>query len=890
MCASLKTISIWSKAMNKLLSFTPEPFDNEQESQNLLPGGHEAEASEQEWEGYIGATRRGGRSFRAGPKPSGQRIPLSTARQPLKLSPNWARPGGIKPGGRLPYIRFPLYPLASGWPYPVYPERPWERPEPGGYSPPYQEPGEAPSEYVGWAQDCLNRLLGLQLPLDGILDPATRDAIRLFQERQGLPITGLIGPETGRALQSMCGSRVAEVSATPELEFEAGTADRWLLPEDVRAAGEAQRIRYDSPGAWANGRNCTGSHTLGARELGRFIRANFPGVSEVGGYNCRQNSANTSQTSVHGVGRALDIMIPVVRGRANSAVGDPIANWLVRNAADLGIQYVIWNRVAWNGSARSPKNRAYTGTNPHIDHIHAELNRNGAERKTPWFTRRTSINPPAPPTPAKSAPTLVKRESTPPGATLYVEIDLGIVDRLGIRVAPLTGIFLPNGYIPGASADIILYLHGHKGASTSREAIDQHWNSQRFPYRAFREGANASGRNVILVAPTLGAGSETGNLLKPGGLDGYLQQVLAALQAHGPWSAAPTLGNLVFACHSGGGWPMRQLAGGRGQALAQLRECWGFDCTYNAGDDSFWAGWARSRPKDKVYIYHVSGSQTSPRAESLRKMNIPNAIVLPSRDRRHDYVPIAHWQERIQGANFNARPGGNVKPGPIPPAPTPNPPPPAPANRPVPRDWTLAPSTERMAYVMRRLMQNYGFPENGAAGLVGNLLAESGVIPNRIEGSSSKTPMRAPDFNGRVTTFSAEQVMNRDRQRRLGPKLPGIGLAQWTTASRRSGLFLHRYGGRQLGAEILYHMDAQIDYLVKELKDRYPSIYTFLRNPRIALEAASDEVLYGFEVPGSIFDQVSKKRLPRNNSRVQQVFSVRRTYARQALSAYRKTL
>jgi len=157
------------------------------------------------------------------------------------------------------------------------------------------------------------------------------------------------------------------------------------------------------------------------------------------------------------------------------------------------------------------------------------------------------------------------------------------------------------------------------------------------------------------VAPTLGAHSEPGRLVKPGGLDAYLDQVLAALRAYGPYRqarSAPSLGNLILACHSGGGWPMRQLAGGQDGALARLRECWGFDCTYNRGDDAFWAGWARARPNDKVYIYHIAGSKTAPLAESLRNMRVPNAIVHPSRDGRHNYVPIAYWKERVQGANF----------------------------------------------------------------------------------------------------------------------------------------------------------------------------------------------------------------------------------------------
>jgi hypothetical protein len=285
------------------------------------------------------------------------------------------------------------------------------------------------------------------------------------------------------------------------------------------------------------------------------------------------------------------------------------------------------------------------------------------------------VTPPTPMTPGTgSAPRLLKQESTPPGTTLYVSIDLGIVDQFTITAAPMTGIFIPEGYEAGSAVDVILYLHGHKGEQLRRQAIDQYWNSQRFPYGALREGTNASRRNVILVAPTLGSRSEAGRLLKPGGLDAYLNQVLAAWRAYSPHSrgsTTPALSNLILACHSGGGKPMRQLAGGQDRALPRVRECWGFDSTYNQGDDTFWAGWARSRPNATVYIYYIVASQTARLAESLRDKRVSNAIVKPSRDGRHNYVPITHWVERAQGASFLAvRAGGAVQPEPIPPAPT----------------------------------------------------------------------------------------------------------------------------------------------------------------------------------------------------------------------------
>jgi hypothetical protein len=197
-------------------------------------------------------------------------------------------------------------------------------------------------------------------------------------------------------------------------------------------------------------------------------------------------------------------------------------------------------------------------------------------------------------------------------------------------------------------------------------------------------------------------------------------------------------------------------------------------------------------------------------------------------------------------------------------------------------DWPRVSADHRMRYVMSQLVERYGFPADGAAGVVGNLWVESGVLPNRLEGSRASTPMRAPNFAGVVTDFTALEVMNRANPN--GPRLPGVGLAQWTSGGRRSGLFMHAYIGSTLRENVLFSMDAQIDYLVTELQRGFPGVHKVVMNSATTVETSSDEVVYNFEIPGAILE--GGRKLPRTDPRVKAVFDARREPSRRARASY----
>jgi len=243
-----------------------------------------------------------------------------------------------------------------------------------------------------------------------------------------------------------------------------------------------------------------------------------------------------------------------------------------------------------------------------------------------------------------AAPPLIYRENSVKSETYYVTISLG-----GSSPQAVTGIFVPENYKVSSDVDMVLWLMGHHDNPEYPPSltIDDYWF--KFPHFRFREFVNASNRNVILVAPSLGPSSESGNLTSSSGLSGYLDQVLAALEAYGPFSSVPSLGNLVIACHSGGGSPMLQIAKTNQTYSSNIKQLWGFDCIY--GDvESSWLQWAQQNSGKLLLIRY--GSSTPDRSRTLMKMaqkqsniNVDGDAATP-----HNRVPMTYWHRFMRRA------------------------------------------------------------------------------------------------------------------------------------------------------------------------------------------------------------------------------------------------
>lgn len=144
-------------------------------------------------------------------------------------------------------------------------------------------------------------------------------------------------------------------------------------------------------------------------------------------------------------------------------------------------------------------------------------------------------------------------------------------------------------------------------------------------------------------------------------------------------------------------------------------------------------------------------------------------------------------------------------------------------------------------------LNDEGFNDCGKGGLMGNLDAESGLKPKNLQNSYEKKLGYTDDSytaavdNGNYGNFVKDSA--------------GYGLAQWTYWSRKQDMLTFaRAAGKSIG-----DLEMQLDFLCKELKESYPTVYNKLKTAASVREA-SDIVLTQFERPADQSEAVKLKR------------------------------
>lgn len=85
------------------------------------------------------------------------------------------------------------------------------------------------------------------------------------------------------------------------------------------------------------------------------------GITQIGGYRDGQFVYGRED---HPGGLALDFM---------TRSGQALADYARVNAQPLGVNYVIWDRRIWSRAKSEQGWRPYSGSNPHIDHVHVSF-------------------------------------------------------------------------------------------------------------------------------------------------------------------------------------------------------------------------------------------------------------------------------------------------------------------------------------------------------------------------------------------------------------------------------------------------------------------------------------------------------------------------------------
>jgi hypothetical protein len=146
---------------------------------------------------------------------------------------------------------------------------------------------------------------------------------------------------------------------------------------------------------------------------------------------------------------------------------------------------------------------------------------------------------------------------------------------------------------------------------------------------------------------------------------------------------AKEIGEVVLACHSGGGSPMLRLAINSPNKF-MIRECWGFDCLYSGKDDKGnkrytqpdrWLYWAKKNTDKKLFIYyytstekealHLENEKNNHNKKNIQKVHNIHVKKLDIKYAKekikgkmigkryekapHFWVPITYWEERLSG-------------------------------------------------------------------------------------------------------------------------------------------------------------------------------------------------------------------------------------------------
>ena len=145
---------------------------------------------------------------------------------------------------------------------------------------------------------------------------------------------------------------------------------------------------------------------------------------------------------------------------------------------------------------------------------------------------------------------------------------------------------------------------------------------------------------------------------------------------------------------------------------------------------------------------------------------------------------------------------------------------------------------------------NAGMTPAGACGMIGNQYSESaGFYANRVEFLCiQRLKENGKTYTDKTYTHAVDtgEISKAGFMNPLPNKQYGYGLSQWTSPSRKSELYDRTVAkGLSIADE-----DAQLEFTIYELKNKYQSVWNTLTTTN-SVKTASDKVLKDFEIPSN---------------------------------------
>ncbi|MCK6691966.1 MAG: hypothetical protein L6Q97_07675, partial [Thermoanaerobaculia bacterium] len=208
------------------------------------------------------------------------------------------------------------------------------------------------------------------------------------------------------------------------------------------------------------------------------------------------------------------------------------------------------------------------------------------------------------------------------------------------KIPATTGFYIPKHFDASQPVLILLYLHGHRGCGNG--TIRNYFKESYF--KPFGSIIEASGKNVILVAPTIGPLSQGGDLNNKGGMHEYLTRVIDRLNKTTLFNTAIQKDkvSIILGAHSGGGKVMLNIM--QKSNVDPVVEVWGFDCLYQNPDS--WNSVALNfkglkEGKETLFFYNRKGTRTAkfPKGSVSKNWLLDNSTRVEHNEIPAHYLP-----------------------------------------------------------------------------------------------------------------------------------------------------------------------------------------------------------------------------------------------------------